>query len=79
MPELEPSYYGFTEADLNRQFNVGSFRVLPTSRPVCARILEAVRQTYGSIGSGYIHLGHCQKRWIQARLESIRGFYPVLS
>ncbi|MCB1953664.1 MAG: 2-oxoglutarate dehydrogenase E1 component, partial [Rhodocyclaceae bacterium] len=75
VPELEPSYYGFTEADLNEQFNVGSFHAFSNEQASLREILEAVRQTYcGSIGSEYMYISDiAQKRWIQARLESIRG------
>ncbi|MBR0565827.1 2-oxoglutarate dehydrogenase E1 component [Azoarcus sp. L1K30] len=73
--ELEPSYYGFTEADLSRTFNVGSFHGFSTERATLREILEAVRQTYcGSIGSEYMYISDiAQKRWIQSRLESVRG------
>lgn len=75
IPELEPSYYGFTEADLNKSFNVGSFHGFSTEHASLREILEALRQTYcGSIGSEYMYLSDIrQKRWIQSRLESIRG------
>ena len=73
--ELEPSYYGFTEADLSRTFNVGSFHGFSTEHASLREILEAVRQTYcGSIGSEYMYMSDIQqKRWIQSRLESVRG------
>ncbi|HRP97000.1 MAG TPA: 2-oxoglutarate dehydrogenase E1 component, partial [Rhodocyclaceae bacterium] len=73
--ELEPSYYGFTEADLNKSFNVGSFHGFSTEHATLREILEALRQTYcGSIGSEYMYMTDIsQKRWIQSRLESIRG------
>lgn len=75
IPELEPSYYGFTEADLNKSFNVGSFHGFSTEHASLREILEALRQTYcGSIGSEYMYMSDIgQKRWIQSRLESIRG------
>ncbi|MBL8444247.1 MAG: 2-oxoglutarate dehydrogenase E1 component, partial [Zoogloeaceae bacterium] len=75
IPELEPSYYGFTEADLNKSFNVGSFHAFSTERATLREILEALRQTYcGSIGSEYMYMADIrQKRWIQSRLESIRA------
>ena len=75
VPELEPSYYGFTEGDLNAQFNVGSFHGFSTDQASLREILEALRQTYcGSIGSEYMYIADiAQKRWIQARLESIRA------
>ncbi len=73
--ELEPSYYGFTEADLSRNFNVGSFHGFSTEHASLREILEALRQTYcGSIGSEYMYIADIgQKRWIQSRLESVRG------
>ena len=73
--ELEPSYYGFTEADLNKSFNVGSFHGFSTEHATLREILEALRQTYcGSIGSEYMYMSDIRhKRWIQSRLESIRG------
>ncbi len=72
--ELEPSYYGFTEADLGLHFHCGSFAACPTE-PNLREILEAVRQTYcGTIGSEYMYLTDvAQKRWIQARIEPIRA------
>jgi 2-oxoglutarate dehydrogenase E1 component len=73
--ELEPSYYGFTEADLSRQFNTGSFHGFSTDHASLREILEAVRQTYcGAVGSEYMYMSDiAQKRWIQARLESVRA------
>ena len=73
--ELEPSYYGFTEGDLNATFNVGSFSGFAGDQASLREILETVRQTYcSSIGSEYMYLSDiAQKRWIQARLESVRG------
>ncbi|MDY0012267.1 MAG: 2-oxoglutarate dehydrogenase E1 component [Rhodocyclaceae bacterium] len=73
--ELEPSFYDFTEADLNGSFNVGSFHGFSSDQATLREILEAVRQTYcGSIGTEYMYLSDIsQKRWIQARLESVRA------
>ena len=73
--ELEPSFYGFTEADLNRSFNVGSFLALNADHASLREILEALRQTYCSaIGSEYMYISDvAQKRWIQSRLETVRG------
>ena len=73
--ELEPSHYGFTEADLNRSFNVGSFHGFTREHATLREILEAIRQTYcGSIGIEYMYISDIQqKRWIQKRLESIRA------
>jgi 2-oxoglutarate dehydrogenase E1 component len=73
VPELEPSYYGLTEADMNAVFNTGSL-VGPEQLPL-REILRAVRETYcGSIGVEYMYISDvAQKRWIQSRFESIRS------
>ncbi len=72
--ELEPSYYGFTEADLGQVFQTGSFEALPSTATL-REILEACRQTYcGTIGAEYMYLSDVgQKRWIQSKLETIRS------
>ncbi|NTV10612.1 MAG: 2-oxoglutarate dehydrogenase E1 component [Zoogloea sp.] len=73
--ELEPSFYGFTEGDLNQNFNVGSFHGFSGKHASLREILEALRQTYcGSIGAEYMYVtSTAEKRWIQARLEAVRG------
>jgi 2-oxoglutarate dehydrogenase E1 component len=73
--ELEPSFYGFTEADLSKTFNVGSFQGFSGDRATLRELLEALRQTYcGSIGVEYMHITEvAQKRWIQSRLEGVRA------
>ncbi len=72
--ELDPSYYGFTEADLGHVFHTGSFEAVGESATL-REILEAVRQTYcGSVGTEYMHLTEVvQKRWLQSRLEKCRA------
>jgi 2-oxoglutarate dehydrogenase E1 component len=71
--ELEPSYYGFTEADLSSTFRTGSFDI-GVEEATLREILEALRQRYcGHIGAEYMYLSDVQqKRWIQARFEPIR-------
>jgi 2-oxoglutarate dehydrogenase E1 component len=73
--ELDPAYYGFTEADLGSTFSTGSFAACTQAQPMLREILEAVRQTYcGSVGAEYMYLSDVgQKRWIQARLEPVRA------
>jgi len=73
--ELEPSYHGFTEADLSKTFHVGSFHGFPEDRATLREILEAVRQTYcGSVGTEFLHISdENQKRWIRERLEGVRA------
>ena len=81
VPELEPAYYGLTEADMDAVFNTGSL-VGPEQLPL-REILRAVRETYcGSIGVEYMYISDvAQKRWIQSRFESVRstpGYSPDL-
>ena len=73
--ELEPSHYGLTDADMAKPFNVGNFKGVSGDRATLREILEALRQTYcGNIGVEYMHISDAaQQRWIQERLESIRG------
>ena len=72
--ELEPSHYGFTEADLGQVFQSGSFAAVPESATL-REILEACRQTFcGTIGVEFMYLSDVgQKRWLQAKLEPIRS------
>jgi len=74
--ELEPSYYGFTEADLGQIFSTGSFSTATGSEQSSLReILEAARQTYcGTVGAEYMYMSDvARKRWVQAKLEPIRA------
>jgi 2-oxoglutarate dehydrogenase E1 component len=74
IPDLEPSFYGFSDADMNQVFNVGSFKGTPENARL-GDILEAIRQTYcGSVGVEYIYMSeYAEKRWLQERLEPIRS------
>jgi 2-oxoglutarate dehydrogenase E1 component len=73
VPELDPAYYGLTDADMNLVFNSGSL-VGPDQMPL-REILRAVKETYcGSIGIEYMYITDTQvKRWIQQRFEGIRS------
>ncbi len=72
--ELEPSFYGFTDADLNQTFSVGSLKGLPAEAKL-GDILETLKQTYcGTVGVEYMYMtDYNEKRWLQERLESIRS------
>ncbi|PKO34336.1 MAG: 2-oxoglutarate dehydrogenase E1 component [Betaproteobacteria bacterium HGW-Betaproteobacteria-7] len=74
LDELEPSFYGFTDADLNQTFNVGSLKGLPENAKF-SEILETLKQTYcGTIGVEYMYMtDYDEKRWLQERLENIRS------
>ena len=73
LPELDPAHYGFTAEDMGTTFNTGSL-VGPDQLPL-RDIIKAVQETYcGTIGAEYMHITDTpQKRWIQARLESVHG------
>jgi 2-oxoglutarate dehydrogenase E1 component len=78
--ELDPAYYGFSEADMDVQFNVGSF-VGGAGTMTLRELIAALRRTYcGTIGVEYMYISDVQqKRWIQARLEPIQarpGYTP---
>ena len=73
VPELDPAYYGLTDADMDTTFETGS--LVAAARMTLREILQLLRQTYcGSIGAEYMYISDiAQKRWIQQRLESTRG------
>jgi 2-oxoglutarate dehydrogenase E1 component len=68
-PELDPKAYGFTEADLDREFFLDN--VLGLEKATLGRIVEILRQTYSAkIGVEFMHIQYPdQKAWIQARME----------
>ncbi|MDO8705664.1 MAG: 2-oxoglutarate dehydrogenase E1 component [Sulfuricaulis sp.] len=71
--ELDPAHYGLGETDMDSVFDAASMPDAP--RMTLREILQLLRQTYcGSIGSEYMYIGDVtQKRWIQGRLEGVRG------
>jgi 2-oxoglutarate dehydrogenase E1 component len=73
VPELDPGYYGLTEADMNTVFGTGSLFGPP--RASLREILQTLRQTYcGKIGVEYMYITDTeQKRWIQNRIEGSRA------
>ncbi len=68
-PELDPKAYGFTDADLEREFFLDN--VLGLEKATLGRIVEILRQTYSAkIGVEFMHIQYPeQKGWIQARME----------
>ena len=72
--ELDPSFYGFSESDINQTFSVGSLKGLPAEAKL-GDILETLKQTYcGTIGVEYMYMAdYNEKRWLQEQLETIRS------
>ncbi len=73
IPELDPAYYGFTESDMDATFDTGS--LVGAKRLTLREIIKLLREIYcGSIGAEYMYISDVpQKRWIQNRLEGVRG------
>ena len=71
VPELELSYYQLDNADLDREFHIGSFLANQERMPL-RDLLAALRNTYCDvIGAEFMHMtSQLEKRWIQERLES---------
>ncbi|WP_374355878.1 2-oxoglutarate dehydrogenase E1 component [Limnohabitans sp.] len=74
IPELEPSFYGFTDADQETVFDTSN-TFFGKDRMSLRELLNALRETYcGTIGAEYMYTTDmAQKRWWQQKLESIRS------
>ena len=74
IPELDPSFYGFTGADQEIVFNTSN-TFFGKETMSLRELLNALRETYcGTIGAEYMYTSdQAQKRWWQQKLESIRS------
>ncbi|MBH1957216.1 MAG: 2-oxoglutarate dehydrogenase E1 component [Burkholderiales bacterium] len=74
IPELAPSFYGFTDADQEIVFNTSN-TFFGKETMSLRELLNALRETYcGTIGAEYMYAtDQNQKRWWQQKLESIRS------
>ncbi len=73
IPELEPAFYGFTDADQETVFDTSNTFFGKDKMPL-RELLNALRETYcGTVGAEYMYAtDQNQKRWWQSKLESIR-------
>src|SRR5690606_26580852 len=71
VPELDPAFYGLSDADMEQVFNAGS--LVGPQQATLKDIIQRLQLTYcGSVGAEYMYVADIrQKRWIQNRLESI--------
>ncbi len=73
-PDLELARFGFTEADLDREFDVTELHC-PQNRMTLRAILTYLRETYcRTIGVEYMHIQDMAiQRWMQAEMETVRS------
>ena len=74
IPELDPAFYGFTDADQETVFNISN-TFFGKETMSLRELMNALRETYcGTIGAEYMYAtDQNQKRWWQQKLESIRS------
>ena len=74
IPELDPAFYGFSDADFETVFNTSN-TFFGKEVMSLRDLLNALRETYcSSIGAEYMYISdQSQKRWWQEKLESIRS------
>src|SRR6266496_1658053 len=72
--DLDLATYGFTEADLDTKFDIGSFKA-GAERMRLRDLIEALRDTYcRTFGAEYMYISDTSiKRFVQQRIEPIRS------
>ena len=74
IPELDPAFYGFNDADQETVFNTSNTFFGRESMSL-RELLNALRETYcGTLGVEFMYTSdQTEKRWWQQKLESIRS------
>ena len=74
IPELEPAFYGFSDADQEAVFDTSN-TFFGKERMSLRELMNALSETYcGTIGVEYMYTtDQTQKRWWQQKLEAIRS------
>jgi 2-oxoglutarate dehydrogenase E1 component len=74
IPELEPAFYGFTDADMDTVFTISN-TYFGAETATLRDLLNMLRDTYcRSIGAEFMYMSDpAQKRWMQEKLESSRS------
>ncbi len=72
-PELDPCYYGFSDADMDRPVFID--HALGLESATVRQIVDILRQTYCQrVGVEFMHIQSTEQRnWIQDRVESLRN------
>lgn len=73
IPELDPAYYGLSEADMDSVFDTDT--LYGAEKLTLREIIALLKEIYcGSIGTEYLHIIESDsKRWIRNRLEGSRA------
>ena len=68
-PQLDPNFYGFHEADMDKPIFIGGVLGMETASP--RQITDLLQRTYcGRIGYEFMHINDAeQKNWLQRRIE----------
>ncbi|MCD8339599.1 MAG: 2-oxoglutarate dehydrogenase E1 component [Burkholderiales bacterium] len=74
IPELDPAFYGLTEADMNVTFSTSDTYFGP-EKMTLREIIDALHQTYcGTLGIEFMYISDPTLRtWWEQKLESIRS------
>ncbi|MBO9535135.1 2-oxoglutarate dehydrogenase E1 component [Herbaspirillum sp.] len=74
IPELDPSFYGFTDADMDIVFNINNTYFGPETASL-RDLLQMLRDTYTrSIGAEFTYISDmAEVRWLEERLEPTRA------
>jgi 2-oxoglutarate dehydrogenase E1 component len=74
IPELDPGFYGFNDADQETVFNISN-TFFGKDTMSLRELINALRETYcGAIGAEYMYISdQVKKRWWQQKLESVRS------
>jgi 2-oxoglutarate dehydrogenase E1 component len=74
IPDLEPAFYGFTDADQETVFDTSN-TFFGKKNMSLRELLNALRETYcGTLGVEYMYTSEMgEKRWWQEKVESIRS------